>query len=250
MADRWSKAFGDMPKGRGPVVARLKKTCTLMQGFCLTLFIISLLGVSVCVSAAQDMLAGPGPDMGNRPATLIERLYLSDESNRETRSIVDGLSSMDFGGSAQATRGEVAQSGQVGDAASGQGATPTPVITNDSAPVLHIVRDLSMTALFMAMLWVGARFFGRIGKTGEPFRPERARDLTTLSMLMMSLAVVPGLLEAGALAVGVALLPDVSYNVTWGVFNYLFMMCSILVTALSRIFAYGCLLQDQDDELV
>ena len=249
MADRWSKAFGDMPKGRGPVVARLKKTCTLMQGFCLTLFIISLLGVFAVASTARDMLMGPGPDMGGRPATLVERLYLSDESNRGTTNIVDGMASMDFGGSAQATRGDVAQSGQVGDAASGQGA-PTPVITNDSAPVLHIVRNLSMTALFMAMLWVGARFFGRIGKTGEPFRPERARDLTTLSMLMMSLAVVPGLLEAGTLAVGIVLLPDVSYDVTWGVFNYLFMMCSILVTAFSRIFAYGCLLQDQDDELV
>ena len=272
---------------RPAVVKLLKSGCTLAQGFCMVLFILSLLGVAVSIAELGRVVAGPRSDASGAggqvagEASLVERLYLLGEegssdasqtvSDRRWGNLVNGSASAGLGTRLTDAAGQAGVAGQAGavgsngvDSKAGSaGSThaseapgiaaqgePDTLMTNASAPIAHIARAISSALLLMAIFWVGARFFRRIAVSGEPFRPERARELSHVADLLLVLAIAPGLVEAGTLWLGVVLLPDVSYDITYGFLNYGLLVGAILMIAFVRIFSYGCLLQQQDDELV
>lgn len=224
-----------IPRGRTETVARLKRTCTLAQGFCMTLFIVCMLMAIAPVIRLVRVFVGPAGVDGWEGSTLFERMYLLGDGGRSYVDLM-GLYGGTFGGQAYADRS------WLGD--------PSLLITNDTAVLPQIVLDLAALLLIGAMLWVGMRFFGRIGSTGEPFRRERARDLTTVAWLLLAYAIVPGVLHAIALLVGTRLAPAASYEISYGLVSYFSLVAFCLVLGLGRIFAYGCILQEQDDGLV
>ena len=315
---------------RATLVKLLKDRCSVAQGFCLVLLILSLVGAAASIvrfgRAVADSQPGAADGQGAQ-APLVERLYLAGEGYQDDtllkgelfEDIIRGSATAsrgayssgaadqsdaaagddrDFGANASvvpdaagraeqdagadvsagldATAGSVAGSSEAadaqpgasgaagsGDAALGGDSTHVSeeplgstwvesdeLITNDSALIARFVRDVSSALLLVAISWVGARFFRRIAKTGEPFRPERARELFLVADLLVALAIAPGLLEAGALWLGVTLLPTVSYDITYGILNYGLLIGAFLLLAFARVFSYGCLLQQQDDELV
>ena len=244
---------------RPGVVRLLKSGCTLAQGFCIVLCILSLLGLVASVAELGRVVTEPRPAASEGQAageaSLVERLYLGGEDPLDDAQTADDGRWGDLvNGSASAARGAYSTdaAGQAGIA----GRTDSTwvesdaLITNESAPIGRIVRNTSMALLLAVIFWVGARFFRRISVSGEPFRPERARELSHVADLLLVLAIVPGLLEAGTLWLGVVLLPGVSYDITYGFLNYGLLAGAILMLAFVRVFSYGCLLQQQDDELV
>lgn len=114
----------------------------------------------------------------------------------------------------------------------------------------YLVQLLSIGCLELAMLFLGARSFGRIAKSGEAFRRERARELGLIAKLAIVLSFAPGVLVWTTLKVGALLLPEWPVAYEGNLFSYGPVVCGCLLFAFAKVFEYGCILQEQDDGLV
>lgn len=217
---------------RPAIVRRLKKASELAQGFCLTFFIILLLAVAVfAVSDVRRMTSVSDGEWGDR-ATAVERLYVAEP----------GAMSNPFG-----------LPFAFGETASAVSASPRDdgLAVTETAPLPDLVKTLTVGGFELALLALGARFFGRIAKTGEPFRRKRARELGAVGVLMVVMSFAPGILLYATMRIGVALLQS-SWPIAYGIdaFSYGLLACGLLVLAFAKVFEYGCILQQQDDELI
>ena len=91
----------------------------------------------------------------------------------------------------------------------------------------------------VAML-IGQNLLGRVGRTGDPFRTENTRDLKLISFLVLGAGIASapfGVLVAHLLG-GVYIGTMVNIPAT---------ACGCLILATSKVFEYGCILQQQDD---
>lgn len=217
------------PASRAETVKRLRKASELAQGFCLTFFIILLGGVLLAAFAqvghAVKMTDG---EWGDR-ATLVERLYV-DEPGR-----VSNIVAIPFGSVPYMAGGWQRVDG---------------LAVTETALLPYLVQLLSIGCLELAMLFLGARFFGRIAKSGEAFRRERARELGLIAKLAIVLSFAPGVLVWTTLKVGTLLLPEWPVAYEGNLFSYGLVVCGCLLFAFAKVFEYGCILQEQDDELV
>ena len=104
--------------------------------------------------------------------------------------------------------------------------------------------------LFAAAACIAARFFGAISSTKRPFALERARDLTRIGILL----IVEGLCaKLVGIVCAVAVMHVLGYLGSWStgdLFEWMPLALGVFVLALARVFAYGCVLQEQDDGLV
>lgn len=217
--------------GRAATVRRIKKACELAQGFCLTFFVIVLAATVLVVGINAHYLAAMSDEEWGDRTTWAERLYV-DEPGRVSNPLT-----VPFGEWVVASAG----GWQRDDA----------LAVVDTAPLPYMVQALSVGGIEAAALFFGARFFGRIAKTGEPFRQERARELGLVAKLVLVLSIVPCLLMLLTMVIGRALLGSAwpcSYEV--GLFSYGTLVCGFLLAAFAKVFEYGCILQQQDDELV
>ena len=217
------------PASRAETVKRLRKASELAQGFCLTFFIILLGGVLLAVFTqvghAVKMTDGEWADR----ATLVERLYV-DEPGRVSNIVALPLGSVPYmAGGWQRVDG---------------------LAVTETALLPYLVQLLSIGCLELAMLFLGARFFGRIAKSGEAFRRERARELGLIAKLAIVLSFAPGVLVWTTLKVGALLLPEWPVAYEGNLFSYGPVVCGCLLFAFAKVFEYGCILQEQDDGLV
>ena len=125
---------------------------------------------------------------------------------------------------------------------------------NGSKELLPCVNEGCRLALWVALCFVGARFFGRSSKEGGLFREGRARELKAISKLAIASSFVPGLVTW---LLGMVLLAcDVDPLLTQGVttFGQIIDIPSLyagfIIGAFALIISYGCVLQQQDDGLV
>ncbi len=213
-----------------PAIKRsLKKSSELAQGFCLTIFII-LLGVVVVGMAVQvNYLATTSDEAWGLRETQAERLFV-DYPGR-----VASIASLPFGAISFVVEEQ------------GEGA----LFITETAPLPYMVRLLSFGGLGLAILFLGARFFGRIAREGSPFRRERARELGCIAGLIIVASFAPGLLMLASMAVGVALVgSDWALSYEFDLVNYALIVCGCLLLVFAKVFEYGCILQEQDDGLV
>lgn len=106
-----------------------------------------------------------------------------------------------------------------------------------------VVGNYVRLVLLGAATLVGQRALGRVGRTGEPFRAEVARDLLAAAVLVWLSSFVPGC--AGLLAAALLRTGFAGSVVDLG---RLALGCALL--AVAKVFEYGCILQQQDDELL
>lgn len=125
---------------------------------------------------------------------------------------------------------------------------------NGSKELLPCVNEGCRLALWVALCFVGARFFGRSSKEGGPFREGRACELQAISKLAIASSFVPGLV---AWLLGMMLLAcDVDPLLTQSatkfeqIFDFPSFYAGFIIGAFALIISYGCVLQQQDDGLV
>lgn len=125
---------------------------------------------------------------------------------------------------------------------------------NGSRELLPCVNEGCRLVLWVALCFVGARFFGHSSKEGGPFREGRARELKAISKLAIASSFVPGLVTW---LLGMALLAfDVDPVLTQGVttfgqiIDFPSLYAGFIIGAFALIISYGCVLQQQDDGLV
>ena len=114
----------------------------------------------------------------------------------------------------------------------------------------ELVTEGATTLLFAALaglsFFFAARMFGRIAKTKRPFERARGRELKTVAWLSIASSVAPAILAAivSTVGFGAPYVPD-GFSV-----DYDTILNSIILLAFAYIFDYGCVLQQQDDELL
>lgn len=216
---------------RPATVKRLKKACELAQGFCLTFLVIVLFGV---LFATVVRMSG-AVNAGNGRETLAERLYVGEVGGISNPFVLPG----EWEVFSTSNAGYRADTPEEGDLA---------VI--ETAPLPYVVQALSVGGLEVAVLFLGARFFGRIAKTGKPFCRERARELGLIGKLVIVMSFAPCLLMIVTMAIGHLVLRDWPASYDIALFSYGALACGLLILAFAKVFEYGCILQEQDDELV
>lgn len=107
----------------------------------------------------------------------------------------------------------------------------------------NLVHKVAKVVLMIPVLYLGQRLCERVPSPTGPFAASHAWDLWRIGVLLLFLGFAPGTL--GVLA---------SF-ITWGtgntlpeVFNGAVFMAGLVVIAVSRVFEYGCVLQERNDE--
>lgn len=125
---------------------------------------------------------------------------------------------------------------------------------NGSKELLPCVNEGCRLALWVALCFVGARFFGRSGKEGGPFREGRVRELKAISKLAIASAFVPGLASwlLGMVLLACGADPELTQSATKfeQIFDFPSFYAGFIIGAFALIISYGCVLQQQDDGLV
>ena len=105
---------------------------------------------------------------------------------------------------------------------------------------------LLWSALAGTSFFFAARMFGRIAKTRRPFERDRARELKTVAWLNIATSIAPGILAVVVSTAGFGdpYVPD-GFSI-----DYDTIINSVILLAFAYIFDYGCVLQQQDDELL
>ena len=97
-----------------------------------------------------------------------------------------------------------------------------------------------------ASFFIAARLFGTVARTRRPFVRERARELKGVAWLNIVASILPALVSA-AISLGAFATPYVPDGFS---IDYDTIIGSLVLLAFSYIFDYGCVLQQQDDELL
>lgn len=105
---------------------------------------------------------------------------------------------------------------------------------------------LLYAALAGLSFFFAARMFGRIAKTKRPFERDRARELKLVAWLNIAASIAPGILAVAVSTAGFGdpYVPD-GFSI-----DYDAILNSVILLAFAYIFDYGCMLQQQDDELL
>ena len=122
---------------------------------------------------------------------------------------------------------------------------------NGSKELLPCVNEGCRLALWVALCFVGARFFGRSSKEGGPFREGRARELKAISKLAILSSFVPGLVTwlLGMVLLACDADPVLTQSLTeFGqIVDLPSLYAGFVIGAFALIISYGCVLQQQDD---
>lgn len=125
---------------------------------------------------------------------------------------------------------------------------------NGSKELLPCVNEGCRLVLWVALCFVGARFFGRSSKEGGPFREGRVRELKAISKLAIASAFVPGLVTwlLGMVLLACGADPVLTQSATEfdQIFDFPSFYAGFIIGAFALIISYGCVLQQQDDGLV
>lgn len=105
---------------------------------------------------------------------------------------------------------------------------------------------LAYAALAGLSFLFAARMFGRIAKTKRPFERDRARELKLVAWLNIAASTAPGILAVVVSTAGFGdpYVPD-GFSI-----DYDTILNCVILLAFAYIFDYGCMLQQQDDELL
>lgn len=121
-------------------------------------------------------------------------------------------------------------------------------------PLQLTVRGVVSAGLSGAAFALAALLCGRVRRTGEVFSPRRARELGAVGWLLLLAGVLPPLVLNVAWPVvdGLTRSLGLSYSMSLPVMREDFVLCAagLLLMAVARMFEYGCILQEQDDELL
>ena len=127
------------------------------------------------------------------------------------------------------------------------------------SPIQRLARGAVFGGLSCAAFVVAARMCSGVRRTGVVFSPERSRELGTVGWLVLLAGSVPALLhlllERVASSVVSSLVEAgemLSYALTahFDAQDLILVALGILLVLVGRIFEYGCILQQQDDELL
>lgn len=247
--DRQTCAAKSAELGRPEVTARLRKACSLAQGFCIVLLIMTLIVLATaCVLFSRQLTEGAAEPYGEEGSpSVAQRLFVETDVAVEIRGLsnatFDWAFFRDAPGAAGGGGGTVLAH-QLIDAPSRTG------YITERAALPQLVWAVSACAISIPLFLAGMHLFKRIARTGKPFRVDRARELGRMAWLIIALSFVPGVLNLACVAIGIAVLPDTAVAANVSFFNYMLLACGFLLLALARAFEYGCILQAQDDGLV
>lgn len=147
---------------------------------------------------------------------------------------------------------------QAVDPATGGEALVSLVGTSPESGLMLVARDghTALGAVAMAAVWLlvalsARRLFAFIEKSGRPFELAAADELDRIGRLLVAGGCCANIL--GALATG-ALLAALGGNFTDAFGGQLIevamVVSGLVVSLLASVFRYGCVLQEQDDELI
>ena len=135
--------------------------------------------------------------------------------------------------------------------------TETGTAYLSGSPVSTLANGVVFGGLACAAFARAALMCSKIRRTGVPFAPERARELGRVGWLVLLAGCAPALLhmllERMAMAVIDSLIAAgemVRYSLTasFGPQELMLVTLGILLVLVGRVFEYGCILQQQDDE--
>lgn len=104
-----------------------------------------------------------------------------------------------------------------------------------------VAGSLARAAIVIAAAYVAQRALRRIGGTGDPFRPENARDLCLVAKIVLAGSVVPG-------CVGVLVAVALQIGFTGSLVDPATLAAGLLLLAVAKVFEYGCALREMDDQ--
>ena len=246
-SDRQACAAKSAELGRPEVTARLRKACSLAQGFCIVLLLMSLIVlVTACVLFFRQLTEGVARLYGEESSpSIAQRLFVETDVAVEIRGLTGATFDWAFFRDVPgATGGGTVTAHQLIDAPSRTG------YITERAALPQLMWAVSACAISIPLFLAGMRLFKRIVQTGKPFRVDRARELGRTAWLIIALSFVPGVLNLACVVIGIAVLPDTAVAANVAFFNYTLLACGFLLLALARAFEYGCILQAQDDGLV
>ena len=116
---------------------------------------------------------------------------------------------------------------------------PSPGVTIElTEGIGGVAEGVLFAGMAAVAMLIGQNLLGRVGRTGDPFRTENARDLKLISFLVLGAGIASapfGVLVAHLLG-GVYIGTMVNIPAT---------ACGCLILATSKVFEYGCILQQQ-----
>lgn len=118
---------------------------------------------------------------------------------------------------------------------------PTPGVTVElTKGIGGVAEGILFAGMTAVAMFIGQNLLGRVSRTGDPFRAENARDLKLISFLVLGAGIA-----SAPFGILVAHLLDGAYIGT--MVNIPATACGCLILATSKVFEYGCILQQQDD---
>ncbi len=118
---------------------------------------------------------------------------------------------------------------------------PTPGVTVElTKGIGGVAEGILFAGMTAVAMFIGQNLLGRVSRTGDPFRAENTRDLKLISVLVLGAGIA-----SAPFGLLVAHLLDGAYIGT--MVNIPATACGCLILATSKVFEYGCILQQQDD---
>lgn len=262
----------DTPKARRALLTKIKDSCLLAQGLCWAGFFFECIMLCASLTGFIGFLStdGAGRSMIGVPGTT----YAVSKDYVLTLYGEDGGAATFYGEQANDLRGSQAyEDGQTVSTEKlyelvnllqqrdfdpaydhekqGDIATRTPlemlyVTYGRTLPIEAIIANFVATPILLAMLWVGARFFRRSAREEGPLRPARAFELRLVAFLLIAYAILPGVIGNVAVPAGIRVLGGYSSMIV----STTPLALGVFMLAFARVFKYGSMLQQQDDELV
>ncbi|MCM3039982.1 hypothetical protein M3201_09775 [Paenibacillus motobuensis] len=106
----------------------------------------------------------------------------------------------------------------------------------------HFFVSISRLGIIFAMFLIARAIFKDISKEYTPFIAIHTKRLHAISILMIGLAIVPGVVEIIMIQL---VQPTIKTNVS---FELSYLVVAVIFFCLAQIFDYGRLLQQQSDE--
>lgn len=132
-------------------------------------------------------------------------------------------------------------------------------LSTSGSPIQRLARGAVFGGLSCAAFVVAARMCSSARRTGVVFSPERSRELGTVGWLVLLAGCAPALLHmllervaSAAVSSLVEAGETLSYALTarFDAQDLILVALGILLVLVGRVFEYGCILQQQDDELL
>ena len=254
----------DAPKTRKALLTKIKDSCLLAQGLCWAGFFFTCVMLVMYAAGTVQYFTGVSDSMAIPNSTI-----LVTAEDPLTLYAEDGPAANFYGEAAQTLRNNGYEDNQTVPIDELEiitrlaryseqwdpGIWERPersryellfVWQENQLPILRFVSYFVETPLLLAMLWIGSRFFGRAARQEGPLRPERAFELKLVGMLLIAYSFVPDLVAVLVQGLGPSTLGGGSH----GIGQIMPFALGVFMLAFARVFKYGSMLQQQDDELV